>query len=84
MKVAIKNQIHAVTNPHKTVCGLTVTKKSKPVAHDITCPTCANRESKRTEEIAAYIQKLMDDNSLPLDQKMWRLVGFVEQGMREQ
>ena len=83
MKVAISNEVHAVTNPYKSVCGLTVTKKCKPVGGvSITCPTCLEREDKRTKEIAAYIQKLLDDDSLPVDQKMWRLVGYVEGGLR--
>lgn len=84
MNIIIKDQIHASTNCYKSVCGLTITKKCKPIGgHDLTCQVCAEREEKRTKEIAAYIQKLLDDNSLPLDQKMWRLVGFVEQGVRE-
>lgn len=83
MKVVINNEIHAVTNPHKTVCGITITKKCKSIGgHDLICPVCAEREDKRDNEIAAYIIELLDDDSLPLYQKMWRLVGYVEGGLR--
>lgn len=82
MNVTIQKEVHASTNPHKTVCGLPLGKRCKPTGVKVDCLTCAEREEKRFKDIQTYIQKLLEDESLPVDQKMWRLVGYVEQGMR--
>lgn len=81
MNITIQDEVHASTNPHKSVCGLSIPKKRRFTETKITCPICQEREEKRFREIQAYIQRLLNNESLPVDQKMWRLVGYVEGGL---
>lgn len=82
MNVTIKNQTHASTNPYKTVCGLSLGKRSKTTGNLVTCEVCKTREEKRFKEIQDYVQKLLENEGLDLQSKMWRLVGYVEGGLR--
>lgn len=83
MNITIKDTVHASTNPYRTVCGLSISKRHKPTGSKITCLVCEAKEAKRFKNIQAYIQKLLEDDVLPLDQRMWKLVGYVEQGVRQ-